>query len=370
MYPPQSLIQDGCIDCIVTYPVATLETRTTRLPVRVVDIEIPLGHDFSRWVQRGCVMKNFQIGVLALCGLLVSNPLLAADVVIGTGGKTGVYYATGQTLCKLLIKHNTKCDAPPSGGSVANLKALAAGEASFAMVQSDWQFHASHGSSKWQGAKIDNLRAVFSLYAEPVQVVVKRAAKIKNWYALKGHSINIGNPGAGHHETMLEMLDAQHWKLETFSEVLMMPSSQQVEAFCAGKFDAFVYMIGIPNNDMHRAISECNGNLIEPHNTIIRKLATAARPYYAKVKIPAKTYWNNQKKIDTFGVLATLVTTDKTDPKIVELLLKTVFDDFDGFKATHPAYASLKPAEMVSKGLSAPLHDAARAYYTAKGWLK
>jgi len=294
----------------------------------------------------------------------------AEPVVIGTGGKTGVYFATGQVLCDLLKAKGIDCDAPPSGGSVANLKALKAGEITFAMAQSDWQFHAQHGSSKWEGNKIESLRAVFSIYAEPMQVVVNRDAKIKNWYALKGHSINIGNPGAGHRETMEEMLDAQRWKLDTFSAVSELPSSEQVDAFCAGKFEAFVYAVGIPNAAMQRAIAECNGMLIEPHNTIIRKLATAARPYYSKVTIPAKTYWDGQKKVDTFGVMATLVTTANADAALVEALVKAVFEDFEGFKAKHPAYAGATPEAMVKDGLSAPLHPAAEVYYKSKGWLK
>jgi len=294
----------------------------------------------------------------------------AGKTVIGTGGPTGVYYATGQVLCDLLNAKGMECAAPPSGGSVANLKALQAGEITLAMAQSDWQFHGHQGSSKWKGDKIENLRAVFSVYAEPMQVVVNRDAGIKNWYALKGHSINIGNPGAGHRETMEEMLDAQRWKLDTFSAVSELPSSEQVDAFCAGTFEAFVYAVGIPNAAMKRAVGECNGMLIEPHNTIIRKLATAARPYYSKVKIPAKTYWDGQKKVDTFGVMATLVTTSDADGKLIDTLVRAVFEDFESFKAKHPAYAGATPEAMVRDGLSAPLHDAAKAYYESKGWIK
>jgi len=93
-----------------------------------------------------------------------------------------------------------------------------------------------------------------------------------------------------------------------FGAVSAVPSNEQVDRFCAGEFDAFVYAIGIPSAAMKRAVSECNGLMIEPHRTIVRKLVTAARPYYAKVKIPAKTYWDGQTKVNTFGVLATLVT--------------------------------------------------------------
>lgn len=308
------------------------------------------------------------VTVFALMGV---PGLHAADkILIGTGGETGVYYVTGQVLCDFLKAKGVDCVAPPSGGSVANLKALSTGDVTFAMAQSDWQFHAQHGSSKWQGGKMDKLRAVFSVYAEPVQVVVNRDAKIRNWYALKGHSINIGNQGAGHRETMQEMLDAQRWKLDAFSAVSELPSSEQVDAFCAGKFDAFVYAVGIPNGAMKRAVAECNGMLIEPHNTIIRKLATAARPYYSKVKIPAKTYWDGQKKVDTFGVMATLVTMADADAGLVDTLVKAVFEDFDAFKARHPAYAGATPEVMVKEGLSAPLHDAAKAYYASKGWIR
>ncbi len=316
-------------------------------------------------------MRDAIFKLLAAFILMGVPAAQASDrVVIGTGGETGVYYATGQALCKLLAAGGVDCVAPPTGGSVANLKVLAVGELTFAMAQSDWQFHAYHGSSQWTGDKMADLRAVFSVYAEPVQVVVNRDAKIRNWYALKGHSINIGNPGAGHRQTMEEMLDAQRWKLDTFSAVHELPSSEQVDAFCAGTFEAFVYAVGIPNAAMKRAVAECNGTLIEPHRTIIRKLATAARPYYSKVTIPAKTYWDGQKKVDTFGVMATLVTMASTDPKLVEALVKAVFEDFEAFKALHPAYGAGTPEKMIREGLSAPLHPAAEAYYKSKGWIE
>lgn len=294
----------------------------------------------------------------------------AGKVVIGTGGETGVYYATGQALCAVLTAMGEDCEAPPSGGSVANLKALQAGAIGFAMVQSDWQFHAYQGSKQWDGAAMGVLRAVFSVYAEPIQVVVNRDAGIKNWYALKGKRINIGNVGSGHRQTLDLMLDAQHWKLDAFGTVSELPSSEQVDAFCAGKFDAFVYAVGVPNDAMRHAVAGCNGMLIEPHNTIVRKLATAARPYYAKVAIPAGTYWDGQKKVDTFGVMATLVTTAKTDAVAVGKLVKAVFDNLDAFKSKHPAFAAATPETMVAEGLSAPLHDAAKAYYASKGWVK
>ncbi len=125
-----------------------------------------------------------------------------------------------------------------------------------------------------------------------MQIIAKRDSGIKNWSDLKGRSIDIGHLASGLRQTFEEMLKAQRRKHDFFGAVSAVPSNEQVDRFCAGEFDAFVYAIGIPSAAMKRAVSECNGLMIEPHRTIVRKLVTAARPYYAKVKIPAKTYWD------------------------------------------------------------------------------
>ncbi|MGE8634596.1 MAG: TAXI family TRAP transporter solute-binding subunit, partial [Achromobacter piechaudii] len=50
-------------------------------------------------------------------------------------------------------------------------------------------------------------------------------------------------------------------------------------------------------------------------------------------------------------------------------VVKAVFDNFDDFKKLHPAFANLKPADMVKNGLSAPLHPGAEKYFKEKGLL-
>lgn len=290
------------------------------------------------------------------------------QVVIGTGGKTGLYYATGKILCQLLEDAGIPCKAEISAGSIANLEALAKGGITFAMVQSDWQFHAYRGSSEWDGDKIADLRAVFSVYPEPFQLVAKRDAGISKWNDLKGKSINVGNPGSGHRKTFEELVPPGRWTA-WLGSVFELSSSEQVEAFCQNKFDVFVFNVGIPNSSMKRAVADCGGQIIGPKRSNIRKIASAARPYFAKVTIPEGTYWEKQSSIETFGVMATLVTRADTDSKVVDALLRAVFEDFDKFKQQHAAYANAEPAKMASEGLSAPLHPAAEAYYHSNGWV-
>jgi TRAP transporter TAXI family solute receptor len=81
-------------------------------------------------------------------------------------------------------------------------------------------------------------------------------------------------------------------------------------------------------------------------------------------------YANNPNPTQTYGVLATVVTTAKTPDDTVYALVKAVFENFDEFKKLHPAFANLDPAKMVKDGLSAPLHPGALKYYKEKGWVK
>ena len=118
---------------------------------------------------------------------------------IGTGGPTGVYFQTGNAICKMLHKsaiakeHGRKkgidkayrCTAPSTGGSNYNIGQIAADEFQFGVAQSDWQYHAVNGTSKWEGKQFSGLRAVFSVHNEPFQIWARKKAKIKDFAGLK-----------------------------------------------------------------------------------------------------------------------------------------------------------------------------------------
>jgi TRAP transporter TAXI family solute receptor len=81
-------------------------------------------------------------------------------------------------------------------------------------------------------------------------------------------------------------------------------------------------------------------------------------------------YPNNPQPTQTYGVQATVVSSAKVPADVVYTVVKTVFDNLDEFKKLHPALANLKPEEMITNGLSAPLHEGALRYYREKGWIK
>src|SRR5579864_7109110 len=76
-------------------------------------------------------------------------------VTIGTGGVTGVYYAVGGAICRLMNKDRQKtgirCSVESTGGSVFNANAIRSGELDFGMAQSDIQFNAAKGEGQLKG---------------------------------------------------------------------------------------------------------------------------------------------------------------------------------------------------------------------------
>jgi hypothetical protein len=260
-----------------------------------------------------------------------------------------------------------RCTAPSTGGSNYNIGQIVTGEFQFGVAQSDWQYHAVNGSSKWEGKQFKGLRAVFSVHNEPFQIWARKKAKIKDFAGLKGKVVNIGNPGSGQRGTMEELMKAKGVDNGFFKSTTELTSSEQVKALCDGKIDAFGYSVGFPNGAMEQAATcAAKASPINLTGAEVQALIDGA-DYYAKAVIPKGTYTNQKKDATTFGVKATVVTSNAVEADLVYLVVKAVFENFDDFKKQHPAFASLKKEDMIADGLSAPLHEGAKRYYKEAG---
>ena len=318
-------------------------------------------------------MKRLAIAALT-AGVLVAGTAQAESfVTIGTGGQTGVYYAVGQSICKLVNRggdeHGIKCTAPSTGGSVANLNAIKAGEMDMGVAQSDWQYHAYNGTSKFedQGANGD-LRAVFSVHPEPFTVIARADSGIESFADLKGKRVNIGNPGSGQRGTMEVVMEKMGMTKDDFKLASELKSSEQSAAMCDNNVDAIIFTVGHPNGSIKEATTSCDAKLISVTGAEIDALASE-NDYYAKATIPGGMYNGSDADTETFGVGATFVSSTNSDEETIYQVVKAVFDNFDRFKKLHPAFANLKEEDMIVNNLSAPLHDGAAKYYKERGWM-
>jgi len=241
-------------------------------------------------------------------------------VTIGTGGITGVYYPTGGAIAKIVNQkrkeYGIRCTVESTGGSVFNINAILAGDLEFGVAQSDRQYQAVKGLEDWKdkGPQKD-LRAVFSIHAETVDLIAAVDANINSLADLKGKRVNIGNLGSGFRQNAIDALEANGLNWETDFHAESLKAAEAPGLIQDGRIDAAFYTVGHPYG------------------------------YYLE---------------------ATFVTSAKVPDNVVYAVTKEVFDNFEEFTKLHPAYAGLTKEAMLT-GLSAPIHPGAMKYYKEAG---
>ena len=319
-------------------------------------------------------MRKHVYAVATALAVAFTSGTVAAEqfISIGTGGVTGVYYPTGGAICRLVNKMRKetgiRCSAESTGGSIYNINTLRAGELEFGVAQSDWQYHAYRGTSKFEeNGAFEGLRAVFSVHPEPVTIIARDDSGISNITDLKGKRVNIGNVGSGTRGTWEVIEEAMGWERSDLKLASELKSAETGQAVCDNKIDAYFWLVGHPSALTQESLATCPTHLVHAVAPEIDKLV-AERPYYRTATVPAGMY-NNQEDVKTFGVGATFVSSTDVPDEVVYTVVKAVFDNFDQFKKLHPAFGNLNEMEMITDSLSAPLHPGAQKYYQERGWM-
>ncbi len=311
---------------------------------------------------------------VAIVAGLAGGPVAAQQkfITIGTGGVTGVYYAVGGSICRLVnkdrAKTNLRCSVESTGGSGYNVNTIKAGELDFGMAQSDVHFNGYKGTGAFKEASPE-MRSVFSVHPEPFTVLARKEANVNSFADFRGKRLNIGNPGSGTRQAMDELLTALNMKTSDFSLASELKADEHGAALCDNKIDGFFYGVGHPSANIQDPTTACGAKLVPITGLAIDALVKK-NPYYAYATIPGGMYAGNPQPTKTYGVLATMVTSSKVPADTVYIVTKAVFENFDEFKKLHPAFANLDAKNMIADGLSAPLHEGAARYYKEKGWIK
>lgn len=291
--------------------------------------------------------------------------------IIGTGSVSGVYYPTGGAISKIVNKksgtYNLSFRAESTSGSVANVNAIMAGTQGFGIIQSDRQAQAWLGEAEWSDkGPQEKLRSVFSIHSESVTLVAAVDANINAVEDLVGKRVNIGNPGSGQRGNAIDVLNNSGLNWEEDMESFGMKQTEAVKMLLENRIDALFYTVGHPSGTFKELTGgrrEVKFIPIDDVDDLIGRFS-----YYTISKIPVSFYPKalNKNDVPTFGVKATLCTTEDTPDDIVYALTKEIFENFEEFKALHPSF-SLLTKERMLEGLTAPIHDGALKYYKEVG---
>ena len=295
------------------------------------------------------------------------------SVTIGTGGVTGVYYPTGKAIAKIVNKkrneNGLQVKAEATGGSVFNVNAIMVGDLEFGIVQSDRQYQAWNGLKDWKDrGPQQRLRSICSFHPESVVLVAGDDTGIETLLDIKGKHVNIGNPGSGPRGNAIDAMESCgiDWRRELSVEGIRAADSAKL--LQEGRFDAFFYTVGHPNDSIKEATEgKRKVHFVPLTGDYIDQLVTKWS-YYAKAYIPVRFYpmARNKKNVETFGVKATFCTNAGVPENVVYRITKEIFDNLEEFKALHPAYGVLTKENML-EALSAPIHPGAVKYYKEVG---
>jgi uncharacterized protein len=300
-------------------------------------------------------------------------------IAIGTGGPLGVYFVVGNALCRIAQRDNAVrldspdptlgCAAASTGGSAPNVELLRSGVMEFGIIQSDVMFHAARGSGRFAGKKMEKLRSIFSLHAEPFQFLVARGLGIAGIADLKSRKVNIGPQDSAQNAIMNELFAIHKLEAKSFAQITQLAPAEQFQGFCTGDIEAIGMLIGFPNGAYASAMKNCGGELVDVMSEPVQALL-AGTPYYASTTIPQSAYPTMDRATVTFGVLAVVGTTSDVPTDTVYRFVRAIFERLEDLKAMHPALAELEPRRMINDGITVPLHAGAEKYYRERGWLR
>ena len=126
-----------------------------------------------------------------------------------SGPEAGEYYPIAEALVDRVVKldQTLKVRNAETAGSVENVRLIGTKEADYALVQSNVAAMAAAGEGPFaQGGAVTSLRALGSLFPEPVHIVVPAASGIRTVADLRGKRVALGPPDSGTRADALAIL--------------------------------------------------------------------------------------------------------------------------------------------------------------------
>jgi TRAP transporter TAXI family solute receptor len=209
-----------------------LDTRTP--PERPIPAKV--SRPRVEWLRVYLPMSLLVVAAFAVTWHFV-QPAPPTRVVIATGGKQGIYYATAQKYVDYFGANGVTLEVRETGGSVDNFKLLEQPDSGVdvAIVQ---------GGSAPPPEQRSHILAVAGIYYEPVLVFYRGEPTVTRLSQLAGRTIAIGAPGSGV-RGMAQMLLGESGVTAKGSGTTLVDLGGDLaaDALAAGRVDAAFYVI-------------------------------------------------------------------------------------------------------------------------------
>jgi TRAP transporter TAXI family solute receptor len=251
-----------------------------------------------------------------------------------------------------------------TAGSVANAFMVDRGEARFGLVQSDVAAAAVTGDGLFATTgPLRHLRAVASLFPEPVHVIVREDSGIDSVAGLAGRRVSLGVMGSGTRHTAAQVLAAHGLESQAYIEVPVAGPRQALEQLSTGSLDAVVEVASAPWGQLSRSPRLEPFRILPLDPDAVARIEAAIHGLVPLV-IPARTYPGQDQPIPTVAATALLVVNERTPDAIVTSVLETIFAA--SAAPGRGVSAARLSRERATVGVTIPLHDGAASYFESR----
>ena len=273
---------------------------------------------------------------------------------IAAGPSGGQYLRFAQALSD----GKTRVTALVTAGGEENLRMVRAQQASLGLVQGDSVLLAYEGKGPFEhDGPYTSLRAIGSLYPEPVHVIVRADSDIASPADLVGRRVVIGVPGSASRTTAVAVLRAHGIALEQLDAAVEFPLNEGLVALRQREVDALIQVIGFPSASIRDAMAAVPLRLLSFEDRALRVLAEDNRAYFP-LRLPKGTYPHQTADVRTIATAAILIAgVEMTDAEVAAFTSLLYAQGRDLVARGSAQGAQLSPANA-RLGLAVPLHTA------------
>lgn len=320
------------------------------------------------------MFKKLSAYTLALAVSVTAGVAGASDYVLNTASTGGTYHPVGTAIAtlskvKLLPTQKFSLTAVNSAGSGANVQALAANTAQFAILQGLYGSYAATGTGP-VSEKQENLRSISMLWQNVEQFILAnkhvKSGSVSDLLAVKGETMAMGKENSGTLGSNTVLMEGLGAPLAEFT-LIHAGYGPSADALANGQAIGGGFPAGPPAGAVTKLMST-NGDKFTILNVTAEEGAAmdGGRKLWVPYTIAAGTYPGQDADIETIAQPNFLAVNADVDENHVYLLTKTIYENLPFLQAIHKATNAMDINKAMA-GLPVPLHPGAAKYYKEVG---
>ena len=303
---------------------------------------------------------------LALAGIVQAEQ---KQLSIGTGDPGGVYFPLGGAVASVLAKaipdlHTT---VEVTGGSVDNIRLIAAGQSDLGFTMADAAMDAIQGQDKFRNNKVA-LQTLLVVYPNRMHVVTIEGTGIDTLADLKGKRVSTGSPGSATEIMASRAIEAIGLDKDKDFQRERLGVAESVNAITDRRIDAFFWVGGIPTAAIASLATTAGVKMkLIDHADIVDKMNEKYGKLYSRSRIKGGTYPGYKTDCDVAEVWNLIVTGSRMSDEDAYNIAKTLVEMKADIVKVHKEAESFSLDNQVQDRSPVPFHPGALKYFKEKG---